>query len=65
MSTAVAVFVAIVLGGLIAICISKMRLYRLEKAEFRRFENEQKFTTETNPIYKPAVVIYKNPNHSD
>lgn len=64
-STAIAIFLAIVLGGLILICISKIRLYRLERAEFKRFENEEKFATEMNPLYKAANIEYKNPLHSE
>lgn len=63
-STALAAFFAILVAGGIAICISKIRIYRLERAEFKRFENETKIATEINPLYRAAEIEYKNPMHS-
>ncbi|KAJ8979397.1 hypothetical protein NQ317_015826 [Molorchus minor] len=61
MTMGIAVFVAILLGGLIVIACTKYRMYRLEQAEYRQFENERKMFNELNPIYKDPVTSYENP----
>lgn len=61
LSSGLAVVFAFIVAGLIAICLSKIRLYRLERAEFKRFVNEKKVATEMNPLYKAAKIEYKNP----
>lgn len=64
LSTALAVFFAVLIGGIIAILISKCRIYRLEQAEYRKFANEQKYFNEMNPLYKNPHVEYRNPLHT-
>lgn len=64
-SAAVLVFLATILLGAIIIIISKIRLHRLEKAEYKRFIDEQRLNSEMNPLYKSPYVEYKNPLHSE
>lgn len=62
-SSAVGVFLAIFLGGLVAILMSKFRIYRLERAEYKKFKNEQKMLSGMNPLYKSPTTEYRNPLH--
>lgn len=64
-SAAVLVFLTTILVGALIIIISKIRLHRLEKAEYKRFMDEQRLNSEMNPLYKSPYVEYKNPLHSE
>ncbi|KAJ8946346.1 hypothetical protein NQ318_004236 [Aromia moschata] len=44
-----AIFAAIVIGGLLAIICMKYRIFRLEQAEYKKFEDERKNLNELNP----------------
>ncbi|KAJ8929815.1 hypothetical protein NQ314_017412 [Rhamnusium bicolor] len=61
LTTGLIVFGAILLAGLLLILGTKYRIYRLEQAEYRQFENERKNLNELNPIYKDPVTTYRNP----
>lgn len=59
-----AVFVAIVILGLICVSIWKCVAVRRDRLEFIKFQNEQersKWEVATSPLYKPPVTEFQNP----
>lgn len=64
-SSALAAFLAVLLGGIIFLFAYKFRIYRLNKIEWQKFENDQRNMSEMNPLYKEPKIQYRNPLHSE
>ncbi|XP_066260360.1 integrin beta-nu-like [Euwallacea similis] len=65
----IGIFTAIIVGGLLIILFKKWQVWKAEKIEYAKFTEQVKHSNvqnvnETNPIYVPPVVNYKNPLHS-
>ncbi|XP_066140653.1 integrin beta-nu-like [Euwallacea fornicatus] len=65
----IGIFVSIILAGLVIILFKKFQLWREEKIEFAKFNEQiENYKTqkahEMNPIYVSPVVNYENPLHS-
>lgn len=56
-----AILAAILIGGVIGIICWKIKNYKQERDEYRRFMAETKNAAEMNPIYRSPVSEYRNP----
>ncbi|XP_057655947.1 integrin beta-3-like isoform X3 [Diorhabda carinulata] len=55
------VVAAILILGVLLILAYKLRMYREERAEYKKFINANKNAVEMNPIYRSPLVEYTNP----